>query len=255
MASRRSKKDDKPQVVLPTGIIAPPPIHVESPRFSGSLAMLFACVREKKVDLLDVPLFPICEAYFTYLMESSLADLDEAAAALAALSYLLERKAWELLPSPEPEPEESDGPLELTAPTVYEFDIAIDTLRKYHEERSRRFFRPSETGPDPYEVPLSLGDVSAADLARAFGAILRRANPDPLDMPAKPRRSLSEQMAIVLAALSADWKNLDAMVQEPFTRSEIVLWFLALLELIRLGQAALRLNNEEVEFARSQKAT
>ena len=88
MASRRERKDDKPQVVLPTGIIAPPPIQVESPRFSGSLAMLFACVRERKVDLLDIPLFPICEAYFTYLMDSELADLDEAAAALAALSYL-----------------------------------------------------------------------------------------------------------------------------------------------------------------------
>lgn len=252
MASRRAKKDDKQQVVLPTGIIAPPPIHVESPRFSGSLAMLFACVRERKVDLLDVPLFPICEAYFSYLMESEMADLDEAAAALAALSYLLERKAWGLLPTAEPEPEEAEGPLELLAPTVYEFDLAIETLRRFHDERSRRFFRPAESGPDPYEVPIVLGDVSAADLARAFDAILRRANPDSLDLPAKPRRSLSEQMGIVLGSLTNDWTKLDDMVEEPFTRSEIVLWFLALLELIRLGQAAVRLHEETIEFARSK---
>ena len=252
MASRRERKDDKQQVVLATGIIAPPPIQVESPRFSGSLAMLFACVRERKVDLLDIPLFPICEAYFTYLMESELADLDEAAAALAALSYMLERKAWGLLPTAEPEPEESDVPLELAAPTVYEFDLAIETLRRFHDERSKRYFRPTESGPDPYEVPVVLGDVSAADLARAFDAILRRAHPDPVDLPAKPRRSLSEQMAIVIGILTPDWKKLDDLIEEPFTRSEVVLWFLALLELIRLGQATVRLHEEMVEFARSK---
>ena len=97
-----------------------------------------------------------------------------------------------------------------------------------------------------------LADVSAADLARAFDAILRRANPDTLDMPAKPRRSLSEQMGIVLSSLTDDWTKLDDMVEEPFTRTEIVLWFLALLELIRLGQAAVRLHEETIEFSRNK---
>src|SRR5688572_16813706 len=85
----------------PLGIVAPPEIHVESPRFTGSLATLFACVRERKVDLLDVPLYPICDAYFSYLAGAPIENLDEAAAALAALAYLLERKAWALLPCDE----------------------------------------------------------------------------------------------------------------------------------------------------------
>jgi segregation and condensation protein A len=198
-----------------------------------------------------VPLAPICEAYFAYLIESELADLDEAAAALAALAYLLERKAWALLPNPEPEPEEEE-PIELAAPTVYEFDLAIETLRRFHGERAKLFFRPVETGPDPYEVPVTLGSVSAGDLARAFEALLRRARPDPLDVPAAPRRSLSEQMAIVLSALGPDWQGLDALVEEPFTRTDAVYWFLALLELIRLGQAAVRLEEEDVQFRRGR---
>jgi segregation and condensation protein A len=233
----------------PTGVIAPAPIQVECPKFSGSLAMLFGCVRDRKIDLLEIPLFPICEAYFTYLIESELADLDESAAALAALAYLLERKAWALLPTPEPEPEQDEA-MELIAPTVYEFDLAIETLRRFHDERSRRYFRPVESGPDPYEVPVTLGDVTAEDLARAFESLLRKAHPDPMDMPAKPRRSLSEQMVFVLSQLDDEWRNLEQLVQEPYTRSEVVYWFLALLELIRLGQAAVRLGEETVEFAR-----
>ena len=251
MAARRASKDHTPQVVTAASVIAPSPIHVESPAFSGSLAMLFSCVRERKVDLLEVPLFPICEAYFNYLIEAELADLDEAAAALAALAYLLERKAWALLPTAEPEPEQLEDPMELAAPTVYEFDEAIEALRRFHEERSRRFFRPVESGPDPYEVPVTLGDVTAADLARAFEALLRRAKPDPMDMPAKPRRSLSEQMGVVLKALTKEFRSLEAIVTEPFTKTEAVYWFLALLELIRLGQAAVRLEEEKVEFARA----
>jgi len=249
---RRKTKDHTLEAISPAGVIAPAPIQVESPKFSGSLAMLFACVRERKVDLLEIPLFPICEAYFQYLVESELADLDEAAAALAALSYLLERKAWALLPTPEPEPEETEEAMELLAPTVYEFDLAIETLRRFHDERSRRYFRPAESGPDPYEVPLQLGSVTAADLARAFESLLRKANPDPMDMPAKPRRSLSEQMGVVLGALSKEFRNLEQLVPEPFTRTDVVFWFLALLELIRLGQAAVRLEEGIVEFARAK---
>lgn len=249
---RRKPKDQSLEAISPAGVIAPAPIQIDSPKFSGSLAMLFACVRERKVDLLEIPLFPICEAYFSYLIESELADLDEAASALAALAYLLERKAWALLPTPEPEPEEGEEPLELAAPTVYEFDLAIETLRRFHDERARRYFRPAESGPDPYEVPLQLGSVSANDLARAFESLLRRAQPDPVDMPTRARRSLSEQMGVVLSALSKEFRTLGQLVEEPFTRTDVVFWFLALLELIRLGQAALRLEGDEVEFARAK---
>lgn len=254
MASRRDTKDKNLPAVMPTGVIAPSPIQVESPAFSGSLAMLFACVRDRKVDLLEIPLFPICEAYFNYLIDANLADLDEAAAALAALAYLLERKAWALLPTAEPEPEAMEESLEMAAPTVYEFDVVIETLRRFHDDRSKRYFRPSETGPDPADVPISLGEITAEDLARAFEALMRRAKPDPMDMPAKPRRSLSEQMGVVLRSLSGEWRSLDRLVIDPITRTEAVYWFLALLELIRLGQAAVRLENEEVEFARASRA-
>lgn len=239
------------QSISALGVIAPPPIHVTTPTFDGSLAMLFQCVRDHKVHLLDVPLFPICEAYFLYLINLEQANLDEAAAALAALAYLLERKAWLLLPVPDPEPE-MDEPMELPTPTAHEYQTAIESLRIWHEERAQLFFRSVEAGPDPYELPLSLENVSTGDLAKALERLLRRAKPEPIKPLNKPRKSLSEQMRIVLHALSNEWRSLEDLVEEPFTRSEAVYWFLALLELIRLGQAAAQLEGEEVRFARAQ---
>lgn len=243
------------------GLVEPPPIVVESPHFSGSLATLFACVRERKVDLLAVPLAPICEAYFVYLLKMAANEaeasagqerypfLDEAAAALAALSYLLERKAWLLLPSPDPEPEVED-PSELLSPTAHEYQVAIESLRLWQEAREQVFFRPQEAAPDAYELPFTLGNVSVNDLARALERVLRKASPEPVEPLNKPRRSLSDQMRIVLTALSHDWTSLEDLIEPPFTRSEVVYWFLALLELIRLAQASVRLQAGEVQFAR-----
>jgi segregation and condensation protein A len=232
------------------GVIEPIPIHVQTATFEGSLATLFACAREHRIDLLEVPLFPICEAYFTYLLSMRASDVDEAASALSALAYLLERKAWLLLPVPDPEPE-FDEPMELPPPSVHEFAVVMEVLSEWQRERDLLYFRAPEMGPNPYELPYVLANVGVGDLTKALERLLRRADPEPVDSLAKPRRSLQEQMEVVLLALSEAWRPLDELVVGPFTRSEAVYWFLALLELIRLGQAVARIEGEEVEFARA----
>lgn len=228
------------------GLAVPPPIAIECEAFSGSLGALFQCVRTGKVDLAGVPLFPVCEAYFQYLIESSGEDLDSAAAALLALAYLLERKAGLLLPRPESEEEEDVLP-DYVEPYAHEYAAAIEALREWQSERESTFFRA--TKGESYEMPYDVGEVSSLDLARSLERLLRRAKPDPNAMPAKPRRSLAEQMKIVLAALSPEPRPLERIVQGEFTRSEAVWWFLALLELIRLGQAHVELNADDVLFS------
>jgi chromatin segregation and condensation protein Rec8/ScpA/Scc1 (kleisin family) len=256
MAPRRALLEQKKQDFALLGVIAPPPIHIQTPAFDGSLAMLFRCVRETKVDLLDVPLLPICEAYFHYLVDSSLSKLDEVAAALTALAYLLERKAWLLLPTPEIEPEDEDV-LELPTPTAHEYRLAIESLELWKSDRDRWFFRSPETSPDPYELPYVLAHVTASDLALAFQRLLNRADLTSIESPSKPRKSLAEQMASLLRRVDAHWRRLDHLFDEFRTRSEAVYDFLALLELIRLGQISIRLvsaGNGELEVSRAGTA-
>ncbi|HSI73189.1 MAG TPA: segregation/condensation protein A [Fimbriimonas sp.] len=242
---------ERTEKISALGVIAPPPIHVETPTFSGSLGMLFACVREHKVELLDIPLFPICEAYFLYLLTAEKQNLDEAAAALVALAYLLERKAWMLLPVPDPEPEYEE-PMELIDPTAHEYRLAIETLQVWQEERSHLFFRSPDAGPDLYELPYTLSDVSIADLSRAFERLIRRAQPELPEILSRPRKSLDEQMKLVMLVLSDEWTSLDDLIDPIFTRSDLVYWFLALLELMRLGQVLARLFEGDIQFTLSQ---
>ena len=231
----------------PLGFYAPPEIHVECDAFRGSLATLFECVREQKIELLGVPLAPICEAYFAYLLENAEHDLESAAVALAALSYLLERKAWLLLPNASDEPE-GDEVLEAILPYIDEFKPAITALRELKESRESVFFRSLNGSGDAFEMPLDSSSVTIDALGKALVRLLERARPDLNGSLTQDRRTLSEQMVVVMQALPAEFASLDEIVVGDFTRSDVVWWFLALLELIRLGQAVVKLRKGEALF-------
>ena len=233
----------------PFGFTNPPDILIECEAFQGSLGMLFHCVREHKIDLLGIPLAPICEAYFQYILKNAHQDIESSATAMTALAYLLERKAWALLPKPEVEEPEVDDLMDEIEPYVHEFAPAIEVLKTLHDERGKVFFRQSEG--EQYELPFELGEATVIDLARVLERLLAKAKPDTVEPIGKPRRSLSDQMIIVLKALPADFSPLDEVVVGEFTRSEVVWWFLALLELIRLGQARVRMEEGEPYFARA----
>jgi len=244
----------KEEGIGPLGVISPPEIAIECEAFSGSLGTLFQLVRDRKIDLLGVPLAPICEAYLFYLVEKADNDLESAAVALVALSYLLERKAWMLIPAPEDEEPDGDDILDSVEPYIQEFQPLIHALRDKEEERESLFFRQNEGKAFPYELPFDTTDVTPTHLASVLEDLLRRAKPDPPDSFDRPRRSLSEQMVVVMRSLPAEFSTLDKIVTGEFTRSEVVWWFLALLELIRLGQARVKLEHEAVLFAREVRS-
>lgn len=250
MAAVAKTLDQPTDSVGPLGFFNPPEIHVESDVFTGSLGMLFVCVREKKIDLLDVPLAPICEAYFRYLLENQSEDLDSAGVALSALAFLIEKKAWMLIPVNEEEEPEGEDILDYVDPYVHEFAPAIEDLLERQSDRDLLFFRNPDPKSNSYELPFDTGEVTPFDLANVFEKLLARAKPDKVEPISKPRRNLSDQMVIVLKALPEDFQSLDQIVVGEFTRSEVVWWFLALLELIRLGQASVKIEEGEVLFAR-----
>ncbi len=245
MAAKGTALAERPITAL--GVISPPPIHIACEEFDGTLGTLFALVRDHRVDLLGVPLGPVCEAYLEYLIADPSTDLDEAASALAALAYLLERKAWRLLPVPDAEPE-MDEPMDPIEPTVQGFAEVIAALRLWQSEREQLFFRGAGPGPDPYELPYTLDNVAPSDLALALERLLRKAEPATPEVLNRPRRSLADQMEMIMAALDTDWTPLETLVPTPFTREDAVYWFLGLLELVRVGRARARLGENDVEF-------
>lgn len=237
----------------PIGLLTPPPIAVECEAFSGSFVMLLECVRKRRIDLLGVPLAPICETYLEYVVGggASEEDLESAGVAMAALSYLVERKAWLLLPSSAPEPEDEQPP-GLPNPTISEFGLLIEELRSRELTRSTWFFR-SASAIVGYEMPVDVRELTVQSLAAALQSVLERAKPPELEPIARPSRSLADQMEIVMRRLGPGWVELDDLVGESFERVEIVWTFLAILELVRLGQVQVRFGSDTAEFSRGKR--
>ena len=252
--AKTSGQGDSSVAIPLLGIVPAAPVHVSSDAFEGSLATLFGLVRDRRLDLLTVPLLPICEAYFEYLIASAGNSepgyLDEAAVALSALAYLLERKAYLLLPVMEPEPDEYEEAAELPAASVAEYRLAIEVLEQWRADRESVFFRSPEMGSDPYELPYELANVSASDLALAFDRILARAKPEVMPSLSRPRRSLADQMDVVLAEIGDEYRSLDELMAPKLTVTECVYWFLAILELVRLGRLRLRKVEEIIQVGR-----
>ena len=254
MSSRRALAN-RGEVIPALGVFAPPPIQIHSPTFEGSLATLFECVRDRKIDLQEIPIFPVCEAYFLYLVNLPDADLESAATALQALAYLLERKAFLLLPVPELAPEEPEALLAFEPPSVELYAATVETLLGWQGERNRWFFRSSEPDPEQYLLPFEVTSLTLSDLARAFERVLKRAEPVTMPETGRSLRSLEEQMKIVLTRLSEVSQTLGELIPSPFTREEAVYWFLALLELIRLGRVAASVQDDgDIGFTGSAPA-
>jgi segregation and condensation protein A len=230
--------------LAPAGLATPVPLRVESEAFQGSLATLFHLARDGRVDLSGIPLAPVCIAYCEYIREMPEDDVDAAGAALLALAYLVERKAWSLLPIADPPPPEEIA--ELPEPTAHEFAMAVDTLEEKHRERSQLFFRQGES-PDSYEVPLGPGSVSVAALAAAFERIMMKAKPIDVQPLAKHRPSLAEVMKECLRRVRETGKaTIEQLLPSEFTRLDVVFVFLAVLELLRIGQATAAFEDDDL---------
>lgn len=237
-----------PVATGPAGVQRLPVLEIESEAYRGSLGGLLECARLRRIDLREVAIHPICEAYVAYLLEFQDRDLEVLGGALTVLAYLVERKAWAMLPVPEAEPEPlpEDTP---ELPVIGGFGEAIDRLFDLAAERQRFAFR-AQGREAPYEMPITLGEARLGDLAAAFERVLRRAKPD-VPIVVYQRRSLAEVMRHVVRDLDADFRSLDDVAPADATRTDCVWWFLALLELIRLRQARVRVVDGLARFARA----
>lgn len=231
------------------GVLAPAPLVIETEVFSGTLAMLIKSVQTAKIDPLDIPLAPVVQAYVEYLGSQDIVNLDEAAVSVAFLAFLLERKCYRLIPveAVEEDHEELPEPIE---PYIQEYGHILTQLEERFEERSKHFFREAGVPDGAYEPPIDLGEIMAADLAQCFARVMSRAIEPEFPVFAKSRRSLLEQMQIVLDAMRTEYQTLLELLPARFTREDVVWWFLSILELMKAGRIRARLDDDtEVRFA------
>lgn len=184
-------------------------------------------------------------------------DLEAATAFLLQAARLLDLKARALLP-PEPKAgaagegeaaEEEGGEALVERLLAYRgFKEAADILRRFEEAQARRF-PPGWAEEAPLPAPPGLEGVSLDDLLAAFRRIWEQASdaPPPREIPRDEITVAARVRSIlrVLRQATGGEATFTSLFRDQATRREIIVTFLAILELVRLGRIALR---QEVSF-------
>jgi len=237
-------------------LIASSALRFKLSAFEGPLDLLLHLIRENRVDIYDIPIAEITQQYLDYLASWESLDLTIAGEYIVMAATLLEIKSRMLLPKPPAVEEEYEDPRAELVERLLEYQRyqgSIETLRLWEEERSRIHFRGTLENPEDYALPLGEGEMTADHLLHALKRLLESAGigEEPVTAVVQRRRvSLRMKMAEVLRKVRANPAGVvfETLFSEPWQRYEIVLTFLALLELLRMGRVRAQQKNPKGEI-------
>lgn len=220
---------------------APFQIHLEL--FDGPLDLLLHLIRVQEIDIYNIPIARITDQYLEFLRRMEQMDLNIAGDFLVMAATLIEMKSNFLLPRPDP-PAEEDGPDprdELVQRLLeYEKYKEVAALLKDSEE-ARLFLYNRLVEVDPDDLPpVPSGLVSTLDLLKALRRVLEEVGEGREPITTVPRQKLTLRMK--MSEMFTRVKEYGGRL--PFsslfslerTRTEVVIAFLALLELLRLAK-------------------
>lgn len=211
--------------------------NIKIPVFEGPLDLLLHLIREDKIDIYDIPIAHITHQYLKYIEMMRELNLDIAGEFLVVAATLIYIKSRMLLPPDEEvSPEEQEDPRRELVQRLLEyqrFKEAALSLKEREEEWTKVFRR--EPLSDEAQAEVYLTDVSLFDLLSAFKKILETAPPEVVSIT-KESLTVKDRMLFIMEMLEGkDAIRFEEFFKEGITRIQLIITFIALLELIKLG--------------------
>ncbi len=212
--------------------------------FEGPLDLLLYLVKKQEVDIYEVNLTELATQFIAYVDLMREFDLEIAGEFLVMASTLMYIKSKELLPveqqvTPEGEEDEEDPRWELIRQLV-EYKKFKDAAAQLQErEHAQENIYPRTPGKVELETsePDLKGQLSVFDLVNAVSSILKRfaAREGETRDVFQDKWSVSEKIELLRTMISSKPKlRFSELFESATSRTEVVVTFLAMLELIRL---------------------
>ncbi len=213
--------------------------------FEGPLDLLLYLIKKEEVDIYEVNLTQLATQFLEYLEVMRMLDLDIAGEFLVMASTLLYIKSRELLPveqqvAVEGEEDLDDPRWELIRQLVEykKFKDAAARLQQLESEQEKVFPRlpiKPEFAPEPV---VAAPEASLFDLINAVNKILKRVNQrEDLRDIFEDKWTVSEKIDEIVGRIrTRSSVRFSSLFASATSRTEVVVTFLALLELIRLKQ-------------------
>lgn len=242
-----------------------PEYKVKFEVFEGPLDLLLYLIKREEVDIYEVNLTKLATQFIEYIETMRLLDLEVAGEFLVMAATLMYIKSRELLPvdqqvQTEGDEEGEDPRWELIRQLVEykRFKDAASQLALL-EARQEDIFPRAPIKPE-FETEASVrNEASLFDLVNAVSSVLQRfqQRPEQRDI-FEDKWSVSEKIELLMRTISEHSRvRFSALFAGATARSEVVVTFLALLELIRLKQV-IAIQNEafsEIDICRAPTVT
>ena len=228
-------------------LVRRPIYEVRLDSFEGPLDLLLHLIREHEIDIYDIPLAIITEQYLEYISFMESLDLALAGEFLEMTATLIRIKVQMLLPKETDAGEEEEDPRQQLVRKLVEykqFKEVAGALSSKEQERREHF--PRGVDPKSYadleeeesDTAEFLRDVTLFDLVDGLREVLSRV-PERLDVHSVDLEEFTVEAQIerIRTAVSERGSLPFAEVFGAGTsRSQLIATFMALLELIRLGE-------------------
>ena len=213
--------------------------HVHVPVYEGPMDLLLYVVRQRSIDLIELPVGQVAQDFLDYVRANPTLDLDSAGEVLLVAAILIRMKVRALLPRDEDEEAEDldaivarDEELE----EAYREIVAAARQLAESEEVQRDYFPRGNAAAlveiDPAEQLLK--NVTLVTLAEAFRELQNRVDKTPVHQLAMFTLTIADMSSMLLTRLrQRDRLGFADIAEHLKERLEVVVAFLAILELIR----------------------
>jgi len=213
--------------------------------FEGPLDLLLYLIKKDEVDIYDISLERVTTQYLNYIETFKLLNIDLASEFISMAANLMYIKSRTLLPKreqpPEEDAEEDDPRWELIRQLIEykKFKDAAGFLHRREVEQEQIFAHTPLNDPKPEdEIPLPLAEASIFDLIRAFQNVLKRFDEardfgDIVD----DRYTVSDKIDYLMTEIEPGQSiSLQSVFSKASSKVEVIVIFLALLELMKMNQ-------------------
>ncbi|MFH1354592.1 MAG: segregation/condensation protein A [Candidatus Omnitrophota bacterium] len=229
--------------------------------FEGPLDLLLYLVKRDHLNVYDIPIAKVTEQYLQYINLMQLLDLNIAGEFLVMASTLMAIKSKMLLPiqETEEEQEQEDPRAELVRRLLeYEkYKEVAENLRERESGQNEVFKRPKvELDKELTSEKEVYFEASIFDLINAFSRALKDIPKDVFYQVIKDEFTIEEKVHDILhLLLDIESMKLSELFIKAKSKIEIIVIFLAILELVRTKEVVARQQGlfDEIELTRNKE--
>ncbi len=232
--------------------------------FEGPLDLLLYLVKKEEVDIYDINLTKIATEFIRHIEMMRQLDLDVAGEFLVMAATLMYIKSRELLPVEQQveateEDEDTEDPRWELIRRLVEYKKFKDVAARLQERETQQenTYARQPGKPQIVEAPVARPVVSIFDLVNAVNAILKRFQQQEVRDIFQDKWTVSEKIELLLRTLSERTTiKFSELFASATSRTEVVVTFLAMLELIRLKQLLITQPEpfDEIQLVRAPSA-